>query len=379
MQLRSRFGLSGIAISVAMVLLSGCASDEGNYTGSGNWVEQGSPAVPNIPQPEEPGPPTGSEPESEGEGASDNVRATDLDQPVALTALPDGTALVAERVSGTVTQVFPAKELKQKALYTVSGIDGSDGGGLVSMAASPKYLENGLVYAYVTTKTDGRIVSLNGKGVTKDIVTGLPKAPAALTFGPDGSLLIAIGGSGSQYSGKILAIDHWGDPAPAATEGIVMSQGVSNPLGLCTNGIGVYVVNGGSADSGQLSGNAVYEVAGPSKDQGGMNAMSPIISYSEESAGAAGCAATEVQIATAGTDSESLAKSVLSQDGTVNGSPVLQYTGEFGRLRAIAFDPVGGGYWVSTYNTDGIGDPAEDDDKVLYLPEQSGAGSGDVS
>ena len=377
---RSRSGLAGLAGCLAAVLLAGCASDAGEYVGSGEWVQQETPQAPDIPKPQQPGPPGGGGGTDEPPQADDGIRATGLDQPATIAALPDGTALVGERTSGQVTRVYPVKEMPQEPLYVVPGIDSSTGFGLVAMTPSPGYLENGLVYAYITTESDGRVISLNKSGVPKDIVTGLPKGAAAMTFGPDGSLLVATGGSGSEFAGKILTIDHWGAPGPAATSGIIMAPGVANPAGLCTDGANVYVVHGGTGSPGALSGNAVYLVAGESGDSGGIaSAMDPLISYSGETAGAAGCAATGVAIITAGTDSQSLATSVLGQDGSVTGDPTLSLTGMYGRLRALALDPINQGLWVGTYNRDGVGTPAADDDKVLYIPPPAGGGGGDVS
>lgn len=377
---RPRSGLASLAGCLVAILLTGCASDEGNYLGSGEWAEQGAPQAPEIPKPQQPGSPGGGGDTNDPQQDDDGIRATGLDQPATIAALPDGTALVGERTSGQVTRVYPVKEKPQEPLYVVPGVDGTTGYGLVAMTPSPQYLENGLVYAYITTATDGRVISLNKAGVPKDIVTGLPKAGAAMTFAPDGSLLVATGGSDSEFAGKILTINHWGEPGPAATSGIIMAPGVANPLGLCTDGANVYVVHGGTGAAGALTGNALYLVSGESGSSGGItSAMDPLISYTGESAGAAGCATTGVEIITAGTDSQSLATSVLGQDGSVSGAPTLSRTGEFGRLRAIALDPINMGLWVGTYNRDGVGTPAADDDKVIYIPPPKGGGGGDVS
>lgn len=376
---RLRSGLAGLAGCLVAVLLSGCAVEGDSYLGSGQWTAKPEPQAPSIPQPPQPGAP-GSGGGSEPQGEDDMIRAVNLDQPSAIAALPDGTALVGERASGQVTRVHPVKELPQEPLYVVPGLDASTGQGLVAMAASPRYTENGLVYAFITTETDGRVISLNKSGVPKDIVTGLPKGPAAMTFGPDGSLLVATGGSGGEFEGKILTINHWGEPGPAATAGIVMGPGVPNPLAMCTDGTHVYVVEGGSGPSGAITGNGVHQVVGEVTDSGSMSsAMGALISYGGESAGAAGCVATGVEIITAGMDSQSLATSVVGQGGSVVADPLLSLTGEYGRLRVLALDPLNGGMWLGTYNRDGIGSPAADDDKILYISPPQGGGGGGIS
>ncbi|WP_153505794.1 PQQ-dependent sugar dehydrogenase [Cumulibacter manganitolerans] len=377
MSSRSRRVIAPLGGALVAVVLSACGGTD--YVGSGSWEVKPSPQAPQIPKPQQPGSP-GGEQSDPSQPQDDGVRATGLDQPHALTALPDGTALVGERTSGVVTKVFPAKGMPQQALFTVPGIDGSTGGGLVAMAASPYYAENSLVYAYVTTATEGQVVSLNQYGVPKPLVTGLPAASAAMTIGPDGMLLVATGGSGA-LGGKILSIDPWGGPGPSATNGLVVATGVGNPVGMCTDGTNVYVVDGGSGAPGALTGNAVFKIDGKQSGGGLGSAMNPFVSYAAgKDAGATGCAASAVALITAGTDSQSLATTVLDKNAQPAGDPTLSLTGKYGRLRALALDPVQGGLWVGTYNRDGIGTPAADDDRVLYIPPPAGGGgAGDIS
>lgn len=373
---RSHRALAGLAGVLVAALLSGCAEGE-QYVGSGDWEAKPAPADPGIPKPQQPAPPGGGSTPSQPGEKDDGVRATGLDQPAAIAAMPDGTALVGERATGRVFKVFPAKGTPQQELYTVPEIDGSAGGGLVAMVASPYYAENGLVYAYVTTPSEGQVISLNAAGVPHTILGGLPRAAAAMTIAPDGSLLIATGGTGSPTASKVLAIDPWGGPGPAATDGLVVTSGVSNPLGLCSDGIDVYLVDGGTGAPGALVGNAVYRISGEAADSGGLtSAQTPLLSLTAgKDAGAAGCAATDVALIMAGTDSQSVMTSVLDQQAQSAGEPTLARTGEFGRLRAMAMDPITGAIWVGTYNRDGVGTPVAEDDRVLYIPPPSGGGS----
>ena len=121
--------------------------------------------------------------------------------------------------------------------------------------------------------------------------------------------------------------------------------------------------------------------AGNSGSGGLGSAMDPFISYAAgKDAGANGCAASAVAVMTAGTDSQSLATTVLNKDAQVTGDPTLSLTGKYGRLKALALDPTQGGLWVGTSNRDGIGTPGADDDRVLYIPPPQGGGQGgDVS
>ena len=124
-----------------------------------------------------------------------------------------------------------------------------------------------------------------------------------------------------------------------------------------------------------MAGNALYTV-GPSD---GLSGLTPLISYTGETAGAAGCVTGGTAIIVTGLDSQSLMTSILDANGAPTADPELSLTGTYGRLRAIGVDIATGGIWVATYNRDGIGQPAADDDKVLLLPPPAGGGGGDVS
>jgi len=65
----------------------------------------------------------------------------------------------------------------------------------------------------------------------------------------------------------------------------------------------------------------------------------------------------------------------LDGTGTPVGEPESLLDGQYGRLRSLALDTEGA-LWITTSNRDGIGSPADDDDKVLrILPPSSDPGS----
>ena len=123
-----------------------------------------------------------------------------LTAPTGLAPLPDGTsALVGERTTGRILKV--AAGTKPVVVTTISGIDAKGGGGLLGVAVSPSYVEDGLIYAYVTTSTDNRVIRIAPGDVPKPILTGIPKGPSnnggGLAFTPDGVLYIGTGNAGS--------------------------------------------------------------------------------------------------------------------------------------------------------------------------------------
>ena len=58
---------------------------------------------------------------------------------------------------------------------TVPGIDTAGDGGLLGLALSPTYLEDGLVYAYMSTATDNRVVRFPIGGTPNPVFTGIPR------------------------------------------------------------------------------------------------------------------------------------------------------------------------------------------------------------
>lgn len=124
------------------------------------------------------------------------VVAVCLDAPWGLAPLPSGdTALVGERTSGRILSVRAGQQ--PELVATVTGLDTSRGGGLLGLALSPYYVEDGLIYAYVTTPADARVVRLAAGQQPKPVVTGLPVGGSAmggsLIFDEDGLLYVAVG------------------------------------------------------------------------------------------------------------------------------------------------------------------------------------------
>src|SRR3712207_4506126 len=83
-----------------------------------------------------------------------SVLATNLEAPWDVAFLPGGNVLVTERDSSRVLSVSPSGETEE--VQTLPA-DGSGEGGLLGLALSPDYENDGLVYAYYTTAEDNRV------------------------------------------------------------------------------------------------------------------------------------------------------------------------------------------------------------------------------
>jgi glucose/arabinose dehydrogenase len=307
--------------------------------------------------------------------------ASNLSVPTGLVVLPDNTAIVGERDTGRLLQVFPDRS-PAKVLMTVPGIDPRGDGGLLSLALSPTYAQDNLLYAYVSTATDNRVVRFPIGGTPNPVVTGIPRGDVhnggGLLFGADGSLFVGTGDTGNpalaqnatSLAGKVLRFDVFGHPAAA---GPVYSRGHRDVTALCQAPGGSMLATDDAAPAAPDEVDAIVEHGdyGTKPPQG----AAPVIEFPAAEAGLGGCAVDGSSVYLGALAGEQVHVVTLDQSGTVTGSPDSLLDGRYGRLRSVAFD-ADGGLWVTTSNRDGSGKPAKDDDKVLrILPPSAQANS----
>lgn len=156
------------------------------------------------------------------EGGQDLVQGIEV--PWGLAFLPEGGVLVAERDSGAILRVRAG--VPAERVYQVPGVAAAGEGGLLGLAVSPQYRENGYVYAYFTAAADNRIVRFRLGGQPEVLFSGIAKASnhngGRIAFGPDGMLYVGTGDAGSRTAsqdpaspnGKILRLTSEGRPAP---------------------------------------------------------------------------------------------------------------------------------------------------------------------
>ena len=158
--------------------------------------------------------------------------ATGLAAPWGVTFLPDGTALVGERDTTRVVAVSGggrgSADVRPVGVVDIADPQGE--AGLLGLAASPSYDEDRLVYAYVSTSEDNRVVRMtyDGRrlGEPEPVLTGIPNGfihdGGRLLFADDGTLFVSTGETGEEQlaqdpdslAGKVLHITADGDPAP---------------------------------------------------------------------------------------------------------------------------------------------------------------------
>ena len=375
------------AALVAVALTAACTSANADSRGP-DWSPQ--PAFPGDgggtpsqgqPAPSQPGSPSGSgtpgpsAPHSSGPAIDPNVVATNLDSPVGLTVLPDGTALVGERTTGRLVRVQPIAGQPVQIVRTIAGIDPVGGGGLMDLALSPSYAEDDLIFAYITTASDNRVVDFTLGGPVTPVLTGIPKGASdnagRIMFGADGELYVGTGDAGTSptpanLAGKVLRVDAIGQPAPGnPTPGSAVLAGTAQTVdGLCsdTHGAAVYVVQSRPQDPTD----AVDTVEG----EGLVPLKAPAPATGR---GLGGCAVDGSELYLASRDGKALlAAPIDSGSGIVTlGAWSAYFRGTYGRLVTVVAAP-DGSLWLTTSNRDGLGQPVPDDDRVLHIQPPTG-------
>ena len=372
---------------LAVALLAGCAAlPEFAERGSGQWrpkPEIGPQADLQPQVPRSPGSPGGApdSPPGEPEGCDDPdpaVVATCLAPVSAIAVLPGGqSALVAERTGRIVRveQGVPPVEIATLA------VDAAGDGGLTGLVLSPSYVEDELIFAYVTTSTGNEVVRFAPGDSPKPVVTGIPRGASnnagALGLDGTGALLVATGDGGDpaadtdpgSLAGKVLRVDTSGAPASTNPDpgSPVVASGLRAPGGLCTDPLtGTSWVTDTDTDAG---GDVLRRVV-PGQPLG-----APAWTWRDRP-GAAGCVVAQGRVQVALTDRAAMFVLGLGPDEQFVGEPRTVPLEHYGRVSAAAIGPGSAVVWLGTVNTEGDA-PIASDERVFQLFELAGGGSQD--
>lgn len=344
----------------------------------------------------------GGDPTADSPVAGVRVLATGFEVPWGLAVLEEGRALVGERDSARVHLVSASGGLAPVAVVPDVVAEGE--GGLLGLAVPPTSPwhdgEPGPFYAYATTAEDNRVLRVTpdpegGDPSVAVVLDGIPKGSnhngGQLAFGPDGHLYVTTGDAGTSelsqdpdsLGGKILRITTDGQPAEDNPEpgSPVWSLGHRNVQGLDWDASGRLWASEFGQDNldelnlilpGRNYGWPEVEGSGGEPDY-----TDPVAEWSPRDASPSGLAVgRDGDVYLAALRGESLWQVPVEDRGTgtgrssvIVGEPERELEGDFGRLRAVATDP-DGGLWVLTSNTF-RGDPAEDDDRLLLIEDPS--------
>jgi glucose/arabinose dehydrogenase len=313
--------------------------------------------------------------------------ATGLEAPWGLGFLPDGDAVVTERDTRRVLRVTAGGDVTELGVLEQAVPDNE--GGLLGVAVSPDFDSDGLLYFYLTTADDNRVVRapLRGGrlGRVQVVLDGIPRSTnhdgGRLAFGPDGFLYASTGDaldpassqdSGS-LAGKILRFrpdDPPGDP--------VYTLGHRNVQGLAFDDSGQLWASEFGQDTwdelNRIEPGLNYGwplVEGRAGDVEGAGAPSaterfvdPQQVWRTDEASPSGLAFAGGFLWMAALRGERLWR--VAVDGGRAVRPRGFFVGEYGRMRTVALAP-DGSLWVTTSNRDGRGDPGPDDDRILRV------------
>ena len=310
--------------------------------------------------------------------------AEGLQAPWGIAFLPDGSALVSERDTTRVVAVAPSGRVR--LVGTVDEASPQGEAGLLGLAVSPTYDEDQLVYAYVSTAEDNRVVRMtyDGRriGEPEPVLTGIPNGfihdGGRLLFDDEGMLFVSTGEIGEpelaqdreSLGGKVLRITPDGDPAPGnpVAGSPVWTMGHRNVQGLAFDDDGrLWATEFGEQTWDELNriekarnyGWPVVEGAGDSDDY-----RNPFVEWSTAEASPSGLAFLEGSLWAGALRGERLWQVPVTGDGV--GEPRGWFVGDYGRIRSVAVSPEGT-LWVTTSNRDGRGDPQPGDDRILEL------------
>ena len=380
------------AIFAVAVLFAGCGAEQASEEpedpgGSGAQTEltdSGTPAPEDT---------DAVDPESTSANAGPvkvqtSVITRGLEAPWDLVFTPDGEALITERDSGRLLSVDSSGNVEELQRLPAGG---TGEGGLLGIALSPDYENDGYIYAYYTTDNDNRLTRFRLGEDPEPLLTGIPVQSyhngGRIAFGPDGYLYLGTGDGGdtsnsqdlNSLGGKILRITPEGrvpadNPFPGSP---VYSYGHRNVQGLAWDASGrLYATEFGQTsydevniiEPGQNYGWPEIEGEG-----GEPRYTDPISTWSTSEASPSGAEILingaipqwEGDFFMAALRGQRLWRLDLDENGAVVGREAF-LTGQAGRLRHVAQAP-DGSLWILTSNRDGRGNPTADDDRILRL------------
>lgn len=378
---RRRLNLTGVVAVVAVTglfALSGCTAPAGRETPD-------TPVASSSPAPAAP-----SAPSSPATLGVPTELVTGLEAPWGLTFLPDGSALVSERISGRILRI-PSNGGAAEIVGVVPGVQATSEGGLLGIVASPDFAEERTVFASVSGADENRIVALriadDHRSLTIDrvLVDGIQTADrhhgGRLAIGPDGHLWIGTGDAfepgnaadDASLNGKILRIALDGSiPSdnPAATA--IYSSGHRNVQGIAFGPDGTAY----ASELGHRTWDEV-NVLRPGADYGwpetegiaGSTGEAPIATLHPDDASPSGVAYAGGSLWIGALGGQRLWQLPVD-GGAATGEPIEHLSGTFGRIRTVEVAP-DGALWIVTSNTDratwGGTAPRDGDDRILRI------------
>ncbi len=309
---------------------------------------------------------------------------TGLAVPWGIAFLPDGTALVGERDTGRLLRVSDGSADEVGSLDVRSRLDEGGETGLLGLAVHPQFQDNRLLYAYLSTDDDNRIIRMtyDGRlGKPDPILTGIGTSThhngGGLAFGSDDLLYASTGDAESSASaqdtgsvdGKVLRMtDAGGVPDGNPFDNLTWSYGHRNVEGIRFDDTGrLWIAEFGDKGADELNlirpgKNYGWPDVEGSDGKGGY--ADPLAEWPVDQCSPSGIAIAAGRAWLGALQGECVWSVVL--DGPDRGKTAQHFAGEYGRIRSVALAP-DGSLWVTTSNKDGRTDPRAGDDRILRV------------
>ena len=352
-----------VTLGAAMLAVSGCARFDNAVSQPFTEPPKLVPGPTSTPPPPPPLPPKPFPKACPAPGVMQGC----LESTSGLIMCPDGkTALVAERTTGAVKDVSVSAEPKVR---TVIGVDGSGDGGLMDIVMSPTYSQDRLMYAYISTPTDNRVIRIADGDAPKDILTGIPKGAVgntgSLLFTSPTTLVVQTGDAGNpglaadpkSLAGKVIRIEQPTTVGQVPPTTALSGMGAGGDMCVDPADKALYITD--------------RTPAGDRLQRLGPDGKATTVWTWPDRPGVAGCAALEGTILVNLVNTKQTVAVRLAQaTGAVTGDPEVVRQDKHGHAWALAVSP-DGNIWGATVNRT-AGDAEKLDDVVFPLFPQGG-------
>lgn len=351
------------ALCAAMVLATGCARFDNAVSQPFTEPPELVPGPPSTPPPP---PPLPAKPFPKACPAPGVMQGC-LESTSGLIMGPTAkTALVAERTTGAIKEVSLTAEPRVEMVIPV---DGSGDGGLMSIVKSPTYSQDRLMYAYISTPTDNRVIRIAEDDVPKDLLTGIPKGATgntgSLIFTSPTTLVVQTGDAGNpalandpkSLAGKVIRIEQPTTVGQAAPTTALSGMGSGGGMCLDPADRSLYITDR------TPSGDRLQRIGPDSK-------ATTVWTWPDKP-GVAGCAALDgTVLVNLVNTKQTVAVRLAQATGAVTGDPEVVREGTHGHAWALDIAP-DGNIWGATVNRT-AGDAEKLDDVVFPLFPQGG-------